>query len=97
MTLKVCFNGKSTPFEGMRVLGRCKMTVCDGRIVWRDNETGFLKLYSTRPIAKNTYEMKLAGDAFATTAAGQFVNIKLDGFFLRRPFSVSDFDKDITF
>jgi dihydroorotate dehydrogenase electron transfer subunit len=55
---------------------------------------GIFEIVFNRPIAKNTYEMKLAGDAFATTAAGQFVNIKLDGFFLRRPFSVSDFDKD---
>ncbi len=28
--------GKATPFEGKTVLGRCKMTVCDGKIVWRE-------------------------------------------------------------
>jgi len=28
--------GKSTPFEGKPVLGRCKMTVCNGEIVWRE-------------------------------------------------------------
>ena len=28
--------GKSTPFEGKSVLGRCKMTVCNGEIVWRE-------------------------------------------------------------
>ncbi len=28
--------GKSTPFEGKTVLGRCKMTVCDGEIAWRE-------------------------------------------------------------
>ena len=28
--------GKSTPFEGSPVLGRCKMTVCNGEIVWRE-------------------------------------------------------------
>ena len=34
--------------------------------------------------------MTLAGDTSAITAPGQFVNIKLDGFFLRRPISVCD-------
>ena len=28
--------GKSTPFEGWRVKGRCLMTVCNGRIVWQE-------------------------------------------------------------
>ena len=28
--------GKSTPFEGKTVLGRCKLTVCNGEIVWRE-------------------------------------------------------------
>jgi dihydroorotase len=26
--------GKSTPFEGMEVYGKCKMTICNGRIIW---------------------------------------------------------------
>lgn len=39
-------------------------------------------------IAKNTYEMELTGDVSNITRPGQFVNIKLDGFFLRRPISV---------
>ncbi len=26
--------GKSTPFEGMEVYGKCKMTICNGKIVW---------------------------------------------------------------
>ena len=28
--------GKSTPFEGMECFGICKMTVCDGKIVWQE-------------------------------------------------------------
>ena len=28
--------GRSTPFENEEVYGRCKMTVCDGQIVWRE-------------------------------------------------------------
>ena len=49
-----------------------------------------LQVKSNRMIAKNTYECVLVGDTSAITAAGQFVNIKLDGFYLRRPISVCD-------
>ena len=48
------------------------------------------KVKSNRLIAKNTYECVLVGDTSDITAAGQFVNIKLDGFYLRRPISVCD-------
>ena len=44
-----------------------------------------------RLIAKNTYEMVLEGDTDGIRA-GQFVNLKLDGFYLRRPISVCDVD-----
>ena len=40
-------------------------------------------------IARNTYRMTLCGDT-ADIRAGQFVNFKLDGFYLRRPISVCD-------
>jgi len=40
-----------------------------------------------KKIAKNTYEMVLFGDC-ADIKCGQFVNIKIDGFYLRRPISV---------
>ncbi len=46
------------------------------------------KILTNKMIAVNTYEMVLAGDISGITAAGQFVNIKLDGFYLRRPISV---------
>ncbi len=41
-------------------------------------------------IAKNTYLWVLRGDISDITAPGQFVNIKLDGFYLRRPISVCE-------
>ena len=44
-------------------------------------------------IAKNTYEMLLCGDTEGIRP-GQFVNIKLDGFYLRRPISVCDLEGD---
>ena len=46
------------------------------------------EIKSNRIIAKNTYEMVLVGDTSDITASGQFVNLKLDGFYLRRPISV---------
>lgn len=32
--------GKSTPFDGMKVTGKCVMTVYGGKIVWLENSTG---------------------------------------------------------
>ena len=29
--------GKATPFTGMKLFGRCILTVCDGKIVWQEN------------------------------------------------------------
>ena len=44
------------------------------------------------PLTSNVYKMRLEGDTSAVTASGQFVNIKLDGLYLRRPISVYDCD-----
>ena len=44
------------------------------------------------PLTKDVHQMKLSGDTSAITAPGQFVNIRLDGLFLRRPISVCDWD-----
>lgn len=41
-------------------------------------------------IAEKIYKMILSGDISEIRAPGQFVNLKLDGFFLRRPISVCD-------
>lgn len=43
-----------------------------------------------RRLAENTYLMRLYGDTSEITRPGQFVNIRLDGKFLRRPISVCD-------
>ena len=53
------------------------------------------KVITNKMIAKNTYEMVLEGDTSDITASGQFVNIKLDGFYLRRPISVCDVEGDL--
>ena len=49
---------------------------------------------SNEPIARDVYKMVLAGDTSAITAPGQFINLQLDGFYLRRPISVCDYDAD---
>lgn len=53
---------------------------------------GLYKITENVSIAKDIMRMTLCGDTSAITAPGQFVNIKLDGFYLRRPISVCDYD-----
>ena len=43
-------------------------------------------------LTKDVFKMVLSGDTSAITASGQFVNIQLDGMYLRRPISVCDWD-----
>ena len=50
------------------------------------------KILSNKKIAKDVFEMVLEGDTQYITAPGQFINILLDGRFLRRPISVCDYD-----
>ena len=42
------------------------------------------------PLTKNVYHMRLAGDTRGIARPGQFVQIALPGFYLRRPISVCD-------
>ena len=49
---------------------------------------GIFKIVSNEIIAKNTYKIVLKGDTSDIICPGQFVNIHLDGFYLRRPISV---------
>lgn len=44
-------------------------------------------------IAKDIYKMILAGDTSDITKPGQFINIQLEGRYLRRPISVCDYDE----
>ena len=45
-------------------------------------------------IAEDVYRLRLRGDTSAIKKAGQFVNIKIEGAFLRRPLSVCDKEND---
>ena len=50
-----------------------------------------------KALTKDVYKMVLEGDTCSITAPGQFVNIQLEGKFLRRPISVCDWsDKTLT-
>ena len=54
----------------------------------------FYYIKSHEKIAKDVYKMVLGGDTSSITAPGQFINIRLDGFFLRRPISICDYDDE---
>ena len=49
---------------------------------------------ANRPLTADVWEMALSGDTSAITAPGQFINIKLEGLYLRRPISVCRWDGD---
>lgn len=49
---------------------------------------------SQQTIARDVIKITLKGNTDDITAPGQFVNIKLDGFYLRRPISVCDYDEN---
>ena len=53
------------------------------------------KIIENKKIAKDVYKMELEGDTSGITAPGQFVNVKLEGKFLRRPVSVCDCGENI--
>ena len=53
-----------------------------------------LELQSTERLCENVYKSVFAGDVSGITTPGQFVNVRLDGLYLRRPISVCDLGKD---
>ena len=52
------------------------------------------EVLSNEALTDNVFQMILAGDTSHITNCGQFVNIQLDGMFLRRPISVCDYDEN---
>jgi len=56
---------------------------------------GKFQILDNIPLTDTVYKMTLKGDTSAIIAPGQFVNIQLDGLFLRRPISVCDVNGDI--
>ncbi len=56
--------------------------------------TSYFKIKTNEKIAKGTYKMTMEGNTSAITAPGQFINIKLNGLYLRRPMSVCDYKEN---
>ena len=52
------------------------------------------EILSNEALTDCVYKMVLTGDTSAITAPGQFVNIQLEGMFLRRPISVCDYNEE---
>ena len=52
------------------------------------------EVVSNEKLTENVYKMVLKGDTSHITAPGQFVNIALEGLYLRRPISVCDVQGD---
>ena len=51
---------------------------------------GIFEIKENTALTESVFKMVLSGDVSDITAPGQFVNIQLDGLFLRRPISVCD-------
>ena len=56
---------------------------------------GLFTIIENTQLTSSVWQMRLVGDTSAITAPGQFVNILLEGKFLRRPISVCDCDGDM--
>ena len=52
---------------------------------------GYFTVAENKPLTASVYEMTLTGDTQYITAPGQFINISIDGLYLRRPISVCDY------
>ena len=53
---------------------------------------GLYRIVSNTALTPAIYRMVLEGDTQYITRSGQFINIELEGKFLRRPISVADYD-----
>ena len=49
-----------------------------------------LTVTENKKLTENVFLMRLSGDVLPKARPGQFINIQLDGFVLRRPISVCD-------
>ncbi|MBQ4349152.1 MAG: dihydroorotate dehydrogenase electron transfer subunit [Clostridia bacterium] len=54
---------------------------------------GIYTVVSNKALTDSVYKMVLQGDTSALTAPGQFVNLTVEGCYLRRPISVFDWDE----
>ncbi len=85
--------GRATPFAGMAVAAAVDMTFVAGDPVWdrADRPADVtMTLTTKRQLTKDVWELTFSGDTAAIARPGQFVNVLVDGCFLRRPISVCD-------
>ena len=57
------------------------------------HKRGIFRILSNEPLTATVWRMVLGGDTHDITRPGQFVNIALEGRFLRRPISVCDWEE----
>ena len=55
---------------------------------------GIYRVEYNKRLSKDVWELRLSVDTSAVNAPGQFINIRLDGCFLRRPISICDWDNE---
>ncbi len=55
---------------------------------------GIYKVLKNEQLTQTVYRMVLEGDTSALTAPGQFINLTVEGCYLRRPISVYDWDEN---
>jgi len=58
------------------------------------NKKDQYKIISNKKIAKDVYEMVLEGNTSYIRRPGQFINIELEGFYLRRPISICEYTEN---
>ena len=51
-------------------------------------------ILSNRPLTEQVWQMVLQADTSPITAPGQFVNLQIEGLYLRRPISICDWDDE---
>ena len=56
---------------------------------------GLFTIIENTALTSSVYRMRLEGDTSAVERPGQFVNIRLEGKFLRRPISVCDLEGSV--
>lgn len=56
---------------------------------------GLFEIIDNVCLTEGIYKMRLKGDVSEITSSGQFINIRLDGMYLRRPISVCDCEGDV--
>lgn len=53
---------------------------------------GLFEIWENEPLVPGLYRLVLGGDTGGMTAPGQFADVGIDGYFLRRPISLCDWD-----